>query len=1284
MKRLFLILSLTAATPAWCPADGPHIPAGEEEGIVAENLASPRDYDIFYGKKDRQYLTGVWKLQWAWNFLTKDWIAENMVDRKVGKAPAKVLREGVKAPYKEIKPGPEQLDLRADVSEWWDVLVPGNWSPCLPYEQPDDRAIVDYYMKYRNAYAFGGVGFYRKTFRVPQEKAGGRVALHFDSVESDCAVWVNGKKVGEHRNWHQRGSGRVPGVFLDFFDLEITDAIKFGEENLVTVRVYDTGIPFVWDSPDPGGITGLVWIEYFPQDYFQEVMVTAPFGEDKISVNCLPAPGGAGAERVRAIVTPWESDDYTFPGESDRSFEAEVTFSAPDADGWRSFEMETPGICAWDVTRPCLYELRIVDKAGLVMGLERFGVRTIETRGTQFLLNGKPIYFFGHCGGDAIIPGWGENPARTPKEGYNYHNLARKALRAYREANFTSLRVHTGPHPRNWYYFCDELGFMVRDEWTPSALEPLPPEMQLVDYLGTHDVSASFTSDKTAFLPDFQERLERWVHYHYNSPCVVTWSGGNEMGAGEPNIRLYAELLYKFLHEHDPQGRPVTPASGLHWERGEPELKSQPLPADYLDYHNYQMIYSRWIDAARSYNAEYDDLFRIYKGQELPVINGEWLAHGGKEDRLCVITPEIFDEEGNPTVEGYVKLISDLKARREPYAHPRISREYLARLAVGGSRIACSYQADAEARARYYHRALEIFRRDCPREAGYSLFALKRFVIEKVDEQHKRLANDFGSPELDAIRMAQQHLIAIPDFWQKHVLAEEGLSFEAHVINWSREDFTGELQVALRQGTSEPVARVTLPVPPLRVGERTVIPVSLELKPNSPAGPYELALVLRAGRSHLSRNVHRVLVRRTDEFPPLTARKRVALYELPQGDDTVAALLDATGVKYERLTGLADLSACEVIVLGRDSIDASVSRNARALRDFVEAGGVILAFEQEMSGQIPWAPALYYEKCGRVPNADPIPLKHPIFRGMSAADFEDWGQDHVLYTSMIQPWGPNLLVAGAGPRIGFVHSSAPDFGMAVVQFRMGQGACLLSQLRVTRNYRTDSAARAFGYNLLRYALATRWDVEGIPPLAGDTGEVSDQPILTRDQVQLINFRKKCNRTVEDLDGHGWMGLREGLGDIPRGVKLMGGVPVRIDDKALVLGSSPKHPEPVFPAEMKEIGVWNNLTKLYFLHTAAWVTAAEGEEVIRYVVHYADGKTADIIVRNQVDIADWYQAKSHANARAVWFSGKGKGVFLSEWENPRPDAKIKWLDIVTAGNAYVGVLAITGVLPENGQ
>jgi len=115
----------------------------------------------------------------------------------------------------------------------------------MPYEKGGDRKICDQYMEHRKRCAFGGVRFYRKVFTAPAQNRGSSVVLHFDNVESICTIWVNGKRVGSHRNFRMRGEGRVTGVFLDGFDLNITTAVRFGAENLVTVRVYDIGSSFL-------------------------------------------------------------------------------------------------------------------------------------------------------------------------------------------------------------------------------------------------------------------------------------------------------------------------------------------------------------------------------------------------------------------------------------------------------------------------------------------------------------------------------------------------------------------------------------------------------------------------------------------------------------------------------------------------------------------------------------------------------------------------------------------------------------------------------------------------------------------------------------------------------------------------------------------------------------------------------------------------------------------------------------------------------------------------------
>ncbi|MBN1673813.1 MAG: hypothetical protein JXR37_22385 [Kiritimatiellae bacterium] len=1278
------------ADPAPVPGvvDGPRFAPDEIEAIVARHVAAPEHYDIFFGKKDRQYLTGAWKLKWEWNFLTADWIAANMT-ASTGK-PGLVLKKGVSIPHRPIAASPQHLAPDADLSQWWDVLVPGSWNERQPGEKPNSRAIGDY-AKLRDAYyAFGGIGFYRRTFDVPITKARRRVLLHFDSVDNECVVWVNGKRVGEHRNWKPTGRGRSTGVFLDAFDMEITEAVRFGQPNVLTVGVYDTGIPLLWQFPKPGGITGRVWMEYAAPAYSAETLITAPHGTGKIRVTVLAAGGTDFPASVNVEVRPWDSPFYTFPGRLKKAWHATVALSAPDAEGRRGFELDVPQILAWDVDEPNLYELRITDNSGMTLALERFGVRSIGVKGRHFLLNGRPVYFFGHCPGGSIAANWGEAPGVMTKEAYNHNNAARDWFRMQREANFTSMRVHTGPEHRLAYYLCDEVGLMVRDEWTPSALTPLPPERQVSDYLGTHDVSASFMPDRSAFLPDLQAGLKRWIRHAYNSPCVVTWCGGNEMAAGDANIRLYAKLLHEFLHAHDPQQRPVTPSSGLHWEQGDPLLRRQPLPADFLDYHNYGMIFAGWPAAPALYKAEYDALVQgVYAGKPVPVINGEWLMHSGKERRLCVTAPEVFDEAGNPRPGEYLKLIDDLWAKRGPYTHARTANEFLRRIAAGGSRVARGYVEDAEARARWYGRGIEIFRRDCPREAGYSAFALQHFLWLKPDAGKKRLDSVYGSPEIEAIRMAQQPLIAIPDSWQEHVMAGDTLACRVHVVNWSGQPFEGKLDVRLERAEAECVGRAELGVPAVGIGERRVLPVSLPVAAHAAPGEYRLVFDLDAKGRNLSRNVHRALVRSRAEFAPIDTTRAVGLYELGGGRDTAAGLLRVCGVKARRFVKFeeaADLSEFDVLVIGRDSIGADVSRNAGALRAFVEAGGRLVVFEQGLRAQVPWAPALSYVSAGAIALADPIPLAHPVFEGMQPLDFEDWGETHTVADVTLFPPGESVLAAGMLPRVGNDGRRSPhDFGMTLAEFRMGKGRCLLCQLNVACNYAVDSAACALGYNILRYVLSDAHDPAAVPALKDDKGDVCEDGVWDPDDVYMVDLGDAANSTLADADGSGFMGLGEGLGDLPSGVTRFGGVPFRVLDtwkqrpfNCIVLGSTERQAK-VFPLVGKSVKIGVKLAKLCLLQTATWVTAGAGEELAHGTIRYLDGSAADFAIRNGVELADWWAPRPLPGATVAWISGGAKGVYLTQWVNPHPDRVIDGITLSASTHGYVGVLGITGVV-----
>ena len=114
---------------------------------------------------------------------------------------------------------------------------------------------------------------YRRTFEVPKEWKDNRVLLHFGAVNWESAVFVNGKKVADHKGGY------------DPFSADITDALKDGPQELIVTAFNpaDKGEqPRGKQVNKPGGIfylpsTGIwqsVWIEPVPKTYIANLILT--------------------------------------------------------------------------------------------------------------------------------------------------------------------------------------------------------------------------------------------------------------------------------------------------------------------------------------------------------------------------------------------------------------------------------------------------------------------------------------------------------------------------------------------------------------------------------------------------------------------------------------------------------------------------------------------------------------------------------------------------------------------------------------------------------------------------------------------------------------------------------------------------------------------------------------------------------------------------------------------------------------------------------------------------
>ena len=185
----------------------------------------------------------------------------------------------------------------------WDyALTPRGRRP----ERYDGRILVPYPVES----ALSGVGdtvgpgrmlWYRRDFRVPQHWAGRHVLLHFEAVDWETQVWVNGHLIGGHQGGY------------DPFTFDITAALggRGGQEILVSV----------WDPTDsgpqargkqvrePGGIfytsvTGIwqtVWLEPVGAATIRDYAVVTDIDSGRVELT-VTVDGAQPGDRVVAAV----------------------------------------------------------------------------------------------------------------------------------------------------------------------------------------------------------------------------------------------------------------------------------------------------------------------------------------------------------------------------------------------------------------------------------------------------------------------------------------------------------------------------------------------------------------------------------------------------------------------------------------------------------------------------------------------------------------------------------------------------------------------------------------------------------------------------------------------------------------------------------------------------------------------------------------------------------------------------------------------------------------------
>jgi beta-galactosidase len=408
-----------------------------------------------------------------------------------------------------------------DDSHWRAVDLPHDWSI---ERVPGTASLFDKNCPSGSGggYLPGGVGWYRKSFTLPDGARGKRVFVEFEGVYMDSDVWLNGHHLGKH-----------PYGYTSF-EYELTPHLRPGGKNLLEVRVNVQQPCSRWFSG--AGIYRHVWLTVTDPVHVAHwgTYVTTPVvAKDTTTVRVRTrvlnqARGARGVTlRTRLLdggkeVTQAETTDR-LPAGKLREFDQLLPVARPRR---------------WSPAHPHLYtavsEVRV---GGKVVDTYRtpFGIRTVEfTRDRGLLLNGQPTAVKGVC--------------NHHDQGYlgaaAYDRAIERQLEILKSMGCNAIRTSHNPPAPKLLELCDRMGFLVMDE----AFDEWKHSHTRFGY--------------GRFFDAWAERdLRSMLHRDRNHPCIVLWSIGNEIPEQSDPVRgpQIAKRLAAICHQEDPT-RPVTSA----------------------------------------------------------------------------------------------------------------------------------------------------------------------------------------------------------------------------------------------------------------------------------------------------------------------------------------------------------------------------------------------------------------------------------------------------------------------------------------------------------------------------------------------------------------------------------------------------------------------------------------------------------------------------------------------------------------------------------------------------
>lgn len=365
--------------------------------------------------------------------------------------------------------------------------IPANVQPSL------EKSIMQHLSR---AHQYIGPAWYSKTISVPANWEGKDLHLNLERVLWDTQVWIDGKQVEGHEE-----SLIAPHRY------NLTPYVECGKKHTLTIRVdnrqrHDTSVKELAHAYTDhtqirwNGILGNMHIEALEKVRVAGVQLYPDVANKKVKTVVSLVNSTSDLQQASLSMNVSSKDGICRLAAKNKDIKVKPGTSSVEL----LYDMED-NVTLWSEFTPYIYEASVNLKTNESTSkiTEDFGMRQLENRGSQMLMNNKPLFLRGtlEC---CIFPLTGTPP--MDQDGW------RKVFTSAKEYGLNHLRFHSWCPPEAAFEVADEMGFYLQIELPVWVLT-----------IGKDEATTSY----------LKQEADRIIENYGNHPSFCLWSIGNEL-----------------------------------------------------------------------------------------------------------------------------------------------------------------------------------------------------------------------------------------------------------------------------------------------------------------------------------------------------------------------------------------------------------------------------------------------------------------------------------------------------------------------------------------------------------------------------------------------------------------------------------------------------------------------------------------------------------------------------------------------------------------------------------